>query len=66
MNDTDYEPKYQKILPPGLLGDHGNSYQKMPRFNDMRWSVYCSTTSNDFTASMAASMSNQLLHKRYE
>ena len=46
MNDTDYEPKYQKILPPGLLGDHGNS-------------VYCSTTSNDFTASMAALMSNR-------
>eukprot|EP00944_MAST-04C_sp_MAST-4C-sp1_P006938 g6938.t1 len=28
VNDTDYEPKYQKILPPGLLGDHGNSHQK--------------------------------------
>ena len=28
MNDTDYEPKYQKILPSGLLGDHGNSDQK--------------------------------------
>ena len=34
MNEKDYEPKYEKILPPGLLDDHGNSDQeKVPCFN---------------------------------
>ena len=28
VNDKDYKPNYQKILPSGLLGDHGSSDQE--------------------------------------